>query len=154
MHAIAQNQHYTFCAFYFECSWKCILLKSLLSWNLSPESFRQVKLNRHSQHTDCPCIGRDALPLISIFFPCLPQRQIVPMVWLWYKVLPSSALLIWGHGVVGHFRAANPALPHLGRASLIPELHECNRDEVLRELHYSKGRIIIVNAKLTLWKLK
>lgn len=106
MHTIAQKQLCTCRALYLECSWKCIVPKSLLSWNLSPESLV------HSQSTDSPCLHRDALPLISLLLPCLPQRWIAPMVWLWYKVLPSSALVIWGHrGFFGTSRQwAQPSL--------------------------------------------
>ena len=121
-------------------------------WVLNPLGSQE--LNKHSQSTDSPCLHRDVLPLISISLLCLPQRWIAPMVWLCYKVLPSSALLIWGHRLVWHLKAASPALPCIGRASLIPELHECNRDEVLWGLHCTKCRTITVNAKLTLWKLK
>lgn len=84
-------------------------------WVLNPLGSQEW--SNHSQSTDSPCLHRDALPLISISLPCLPQRWFAPMVWLWCTILPSSALLIWGYrGSFGTSR--QPAQPSLALAEL------------------------------------
>jgi len=154
VHTIAQKQLCTCCVLYLECSWKCIVPKSLLSWNLSPESRLKgsQELNKHSWSTDSPCLRTDALPLISISLPCLSQRWIAPMVWLWCRGLPSSDLLIWGHrGLFGTSR--QPSLPSLTLAELPWFQGYMNATEMKFSwgLYCIKCRTIILHA--TLWNL-
>lgn len=138
----------------FACSWKCIVPKSLLSWPLSAESFGQSRA-KQAQPKHGVSVPSWRLLLISVLLLCLSQRWIVPMVWLQYKVLPAhSRSALRTQELVWPFKAASPALSCICRASLIPEVHKCNTDEVLWGLGCSKCRTIIVNAKLTLWKFK
>lgn len=77
-------------------------------WVLNPLGSQE--LDKHSLH-------RDTLPPLSVSSPCLPQEWIAPMVWLWCRVLPYSALLIWEHrGLFGTSR--QPAQPSLALSEL------------------------------------